>query len=90
MISTTVARWLLEKTDPCFVRTSDINVDGDLAQRNLERLLAAKQALGPHYLLHPSNQISRVRDARPRGAALKSVPNCAVRDLANSPMARHA
>lgn len=75
MISHTLARWLLTATDAPLVQAPDVDIDGALARRNLERLAAAKEALGRHYLLHPSNQVRRVREARTHGATLTAVPN---------------
>lgn len=82
MISTTVARWLLAATDARLIQANAVDLDDALARRNLERLAAAKEALGRHYLLHPSNQVHRVPGVRPHGATLSAVPNCSVESRA--------
>ena len=37
-----------------------------LAERNLARLVAAKEAMGSLYVLHPSNMIKKIKSKKPR------------------------
>jgi hypothetical protein len=66
MAATTVFRWFLPKSDPPLVQTVIVETEEQLALRNQQRLEQAKQALGGRYVLHPSNQVIRQREERPR------------------------
>ena len=46
-----------------------VETEEQLALRNQQRLEQAKQALGGRYVLHPSNQVIRQREERPRPPA---------------------
>jgi len=46
-----------------------VETEEQLALRNLQRLEQAKQTLGGRYLLHPSNQVSRLLEERSRALA---------------------
>ena len=48
-----------------------VETEEQLALRNQQRLEQAKQALGGRYVLHPSNQVIRQREVRPRPPAAR-------------------
>ena len=51
------------------VQTVIVETEEQLALRNQQRLEQAKRTLGGRYVLHPSNQVLRQREARPRTLA---------------------
>ena len=51
------------------VHTVIVETEERLALRNLQMLEQAKQTLGGRYVLHPSNQVIRQREERPRPPA---------------------
>ena len=71
MAATTVLRWFHPRSDPPMVQTVIVETEEQLALRNQQRLEQAKQALGGRYVLHPSNQVIRQREERPRPPAAR-------------------
>jgi hypothetical protein len=49
-----------------------VETEEQLALRNQQRLEQAKRTLGGRYVLHPSNQVIRQREERPRTLAARS------------------
>ena len=72
MTATTVLRWFIPKSDPPMVQTVIVETEEQLALRNQQRLEQAKQALGGRYVLHPSNQVIRQREERPRTPVVRA------------------
>ena len=54
------------------VRTVIVETEEQLALRNQQRLEQAKRTLGGRYVLHPSNQVIRQREDRPRTLAARA------------------
>lgn len=91
MAATTVLRWFLHKSDPPMVQTVIVETEEQLALRNQQRLEQAKQALGGRYVLHPSNQVNRQREERPRTlAARPPMPDKLRKSSQEKPTERHA
>lgn len=91
MAATTVLRWFLNKSDPPMVQTVIVETEERLALRNQQRLEQAKQALGGRYVLHPSNQVNRQREERPRTlAARPPMPDKLRKSRQEQPTERHA
>lgn len=91
MAATTVLRWFLHKSDPPMVQTVIVETEEQLALRNQQRLEQAKQALGGRYVLHPSNQVNRQREERPRTlAARPPMPDKLRKSRQEQPTERHA
>jgi hypothetical protein len=91
MAATTVLRWFLHKSDPPMVQTVIVETEEQLALRNQQRLEQAKQALGGRYVLHPSNQVNRQREERPRTlAARPPMPDKLRKSRQEKPTERHA
>ena len=91
MAATTVLRWFLHKSDPPMVHTVIVEAEEQLALRNQQRLEQAKQALGGRYVLHPSNQVNRQREERPRTlAARPPMPDKLRKSRQEKPTERHA
>jgi hypothetical protein len=91
MGATTVLRWFLHKSDPPMVQTVIVETEEQLALRNQQRLEQAKQALGGRYVLHPSNQVNRQREERPRTlAARPPMPDKLRKSRQEKPTERHA
>ena len=72
MAAKTVLRWFLPKSDPPIVQSVIVETEEELALRNQQRLEQAKQALGGRYVLHPSNQVIRQREERPRTPVVRA------------------
>ena len=68
-------RRFLSRSDPSIVQTVIVETEEQLALRNQQRLQQAKQALGGHYVLHPSNKVSRQRERPPTLSARVVLPN---------------
>ncbi len=66
MAATTVLRWFHPRSDPPLVQSVVVETEEQLALRNKQRLEQAKRTLGGRYVLHPSNQVIRQREERPR------------------------
>ncbi len=49
-----------------------METEEQLALRNQQRLEQAKRTLGGRYVLHPSNQVIRQREERPRTLAVRA------------------
>lgn len=49
-----------------------VETEEQLALRNQQKLEQAKRTLGGRYVLHPSNQVIRQREERPRTLATRS------------------
>ena len=91
MAATTVLRWFLHKSDPPMVQTVIVETEERLALRNQQRLEQAKQALGGRYVLHPSNQVNRQREERPRTLpARPPMPDKLRKSRQEKPTERHA
>jgi len=73
------------------VQTVIVETEEQLALRNQQRLEQAKQALGGRYVLHPSNQVNRQREERPRTlAARPPMPDKLRKSRQEKPTERHA
>ena len=48
-----------------------VETEEQLALRNQQKLEQAKRTLGGRYVLHPSNQVIRQREERPRTLAVR-------------------
>lgn len=73
------------------VQTVIVETEERLALRNQQRLEQAKQALGGRYVLHPSNQVNRQREERPRTlAARPPMPDKLRKSKQEQPTERHA
>jgi len=73
------------------VQSVIVETEEQLALRNQQRLEQAKQTLGGRYLLHPSNQVSRQREERPRTLAARAPLPDKLRKLKpGNPIDRHA
>ena len=48
-----------------------VETEEQLSLRNQQRLEQAKRTLGGRYVLHPSNQVIRQREERPRTLAVR-------------------
>ena len=66
MTATSVLRWFRPKSDAPMVHRVIVETEEQLTLRNQQRLEQAKQVLGGRYVLHPSNQVIRQREERPR------------------------
>ena len=71
MTATSVLRWFRPKSDAPMVHRVIVETEEQLALRNQQRLEQAKQVLGGRYVLHPSNQVIRQREERPRPPAAR-------------------
>jgi hypothetical protein len=90
MAATTVLRWFLHRSDPPMVQTIIVETEEQLALRNQQRLEQAKRNLGGRYVLHPSNQVLRQRDARPRTLADRAaMPDKFHKSKQGKPTERH-
>lgn len=72
MAATTVFRWFHPRSDPPIVQRVIVETEEQLALRNQQRLEQAKRTLGGRYVLHPSNQVNRQREDRPRSLAARA------------------
>jgi hypothetical protein len=72
MAATTVLRWFHPRSDPPIVQRVIVETEEQLALRNQKRLEQAKRTLGGRYVLHPSNQVTRQREERPRTMAARA------------------
>jgi hypothetical protein len=91
MAATTVLRWFHPRSDPPMVHRVIVETEEQLALRNQQRLAQAKQALGGRYVLHPSNQVIRQRDERPRTlVARAALPDKLRRSEPGIPTERHS
>jgi hypothetical protein len=91
MAATTVLRWFHPRSDPPMVHRVIVETEEQLALRNQQRLAQAKQALGGRYVLHPSNQVIRQRDERPRTlAARAALPDKLRRSETKTPTERQS
>ena len=71
MAATTVLRWFRPRSDPPMVQRVIVETEEQLALRNQQRLEQAKRTLGGRYVLHPSNQVIRQREEKPRTLAVR-------------------
>jgi hypothetical protein len=73
------------------VQTVLVETEEQLALRNQQRLEQAKQTLGGRYVLHPSNQVLRQREERPRTLAARAqMPDKLRKSKQVKPTERHA
>ncbi len=72
MAATTVLRWFHPRSDPPLVQSVVVETEEQLALRNKQRLEQAKRTLGGRYVLHPSNQVIRQREERPRTPVVRA------------------
>ncbi len=91
MAATTVLRWFLPRSDPPVVQRVIVETEEQLALRNQQRLEEAKRTLGGRYVLHPSNQVIRQREERPRTLAARApLPDRSRKSMQANPTERHA
>jgi hypothetical protein len=91
MAATNVLRWLLPRSDPPIVQRVIVETEEQLALRNQQRLDQAKQTLGGRYVLHPSNQVIRQREERPRTLAARApLQDKSRKSMQVHPTERHA
>ena len=91
MAAKTVLRWFLPKSDPPIVQSVIVETEEELALRNQQRLEQAKQALGGRYVLHPSNQVIRQREERPRTPVVRApLSDSLLKSKPTNPPRRHA
>jgi hypothetical protein len=68
-----------------------VETEEQLALRNQQRLEQAKRTLGGRYVLHPSNQVIRQREERPRTLAARApMPDKLSKSKQGNPTERHA
>ena len=68
-----------------------VETEEQLALRNQQRLEEAKRTLGGRYVLHPSNQVIRQREERPRTLAARApLPDKSRKSMQTNPTERHA
>ena len=72
MAARTVLRWLFPRSDPPIVQRIIVETEEQLALRNREKLEQAKRTLGGHYVLHPSNAVTRQQEERTRALATRA------------------
>ena len=74
MAAKTVLRWFRPRSVPPMIQRIIVETEEQLALRNQQRLEQAKQTLGGRYVLHPSNQVARQHEERPRTQAVRVPP----------------
>lgn len=73
MSASTILRWFHHRSDPPVVQTVHVETEKQLVLRNQLKVEQAKQALGGRYVLHPSNQVIRQREERPRAPVVRVI-----------------
>lgn len=73
------------------VQSIVVETEEQLALRNQQRLERAKQTLGGRYVLHPSNQVIKQRQERPRAPVVRlALPDATHKSKQVSPIKRNA